>query len=64
MGQQEVYDFLKENQKGWFNSKEISKKQKVSVGSVINSLKKLRNSGAISFKEAGYRNRYMYKYKD
>jgi len=63
MGQQEVYDFLKKNKGKWFNSDGISEKLKVSLGSVTNCLKKLRNSGAISFKEAGYRNRYLYKYK-
>ena len=63
MGQQEVYDFLKKNQRKWFNSENISTKLKVSIGSVTNCLKKLRNTGTINFKEAGARNRYLYKYK-
>jgi len=63
MGQQEVYDFLKKNKTKWFNSDGISKSLKVSLGSATNCLKKLRKAGAISFKEAGSRNRYLYKYK-
>ena len=44
MGQQDIYDFLKGNKKGWFTSKEISKELEVSIGSVTNCLRKLRLS--------------------
>lgn len=63
MGQQEVYDFLKKNPKRWFISKEISKRLNVSIGSVTNCLKKLRESRSIQFRQSGHRNQYEYKYK-
>ena len=63
MGQQEVYDFLKKNKGSWFTSKDIAKIVKVSIGSVTSSLKKLRTSRSINFKESGRTNMYLYKYK-
>jgi len=63
MGQQEVYDFLKKHPKKWFISKEISKGLNVSIGSVTNCLKKLRESRSIQFRQSGHRNQYEYKYK-
>lgn len=63
MGQQEVYDFLKKNKKKWFNSTEISKNLDVSSGSIANCLKKLKKGDDLSFKETGFRNRYVYQYK-
>ncbi len=50
MGQQEVYDLLKRYGNKWLSSKEIAKKLKASSGSVITSLKKLREGKIISFK--------------
>ena len=44
MGQQEVYNFIRDNPKTWYTSKEISDAIKVSIGSVTMSLKKLRNT--------------------
>ena len=49
MGQQEVYSFLRRNKKKWFFSKDISKKLGVSIGSVTNCLKKLRENKAINY---------------
>jgi len=63
MGQQEVYLFLKKNKSKWFLSKEISKKLGVSIGSVTNCLKKLRESRAINFEGANRKNQYKYRYK-
>lgn len=63
MGQQEIYTFLKKNRGRWFTSRETSERMKVSIGSVTNCFKKLRNSGAVHFKETNVRNRYLYKYK-
>ena len=53
MGQQETYDFLEKNKRGWFTAKEISNALKLSISSVTLSLKKLRNRKAsiIKFKE-------------
>lgn len=62
MGQQEVYDFLKRNKDRWFSSKEISKRSKVSIGSVTNCLKKLRESKSISFREAKRKNQFEYRF--
>jgi len=63
MGQQEVYDFLKKNKKGWFTSKEITKKLKISLGSVTASLKKLRQSGILYHRFTGTRRLYQYRFK-
>ncbi len=63
MGQQEVSDFLKKYRGKWFTSKEIAKNLKVSTGSVINNLSKLRKSKQVLFKPTGRANQYMYKYK-
>ena len=61
MGQQEVYDFLCKNRGKWFTSREISEKLKVSIGSVTMSLKKLRKTNIIKYKNTGKRNTFMYK---
>jgi Mn-dependent DtxR family transcriptional regulator len=63
MGQQEVSDFLKKYFKKWFTSKEIAKHLKVSTGSVINNLSKLRKSRQVLYKPAERVNQYKYKYK-
>jgi Mn-dependent DtxR family transcriptional regulator len=62
MGQQEVYDFLKNHRKVWFTSKDISEKLVLSLGSVTNNLKKLRKSGSVKNKLIG--NKYFYMFKD
>ena len=61
MGQQEVYDFLKKNKNTWYTSREISEALGVSIGSVTMSLKKLRKTNIIKFKNTGKRNTYTYK---
>ena len=61
MGQQEVYDFLKNHQRKWFTSKDIALGLNVSIGSVTNNLKKLRKAGAVKFKF--YNNKYYYMFK-
>ena len=63
MGQQEVYNFLKRNRDAWFLSKEISKRLGVSIGSVTNCLKKLRETKALNFKETGRKNQFKYRFK-
>ena len=63
MGQQEVYIFLKENKNRWFLSKEVSKQLGVSIGSVTNCLKKLRESKAINFKGTKRKNQFQYRFK-
>ena len=61
MGQQEVYDFLCKHKGKWFTSREISEKLKISIGSVTMSLKKLRKTNIIKYKNTGQRNMFMYK---
>jgi len=61
MGQQEVYSFLKDNKGKWFTSREIAEKLDISIGSVTMSLKKLRKTNIIKFKNTGIRNTYKYK---
>jgi len=63
MSQQEVSDFLKKHKGKWFTSKEIAEKLKVSTGSVINNLSKLRKSKQVLFKPTKRANQYMYSYK-
>lgn len=60
MGQQEVYDFLKKNSGKWYTSREISEKLGISIGSVTMSLKKLRKSKIVKFKNTGKKNTYIY----
>ena len=51
MGQQEVFNFLKNNRNEWFTSRQIADKLKASYGSVCVSTMKLRMSGQIKFKK-------------
>ena len=60
MGQQEVYDFLVKNPDQWYTSKQISEKLIVSIGSVTMSLKKLRKTNIIKFRNTGKRNTFQY----
>ncbi len=61
MGQQEVYDFLMKNKGKWFTSREISDQLGVSIGSVTMSLKKLRKTNIIKYKNTGKRNTFKYR---
>ena len=63
MGQQEVYDFLKNHPDRWFTSREISEALGISIGSVTMSLKKLRKSGIIDWESTGKKNTFRYRYK-
>lgn len=63
MGQQEVYNFLKDNKGRWYTSKDISGNIRVSIGSVTMSLKKLRKSTMVKFKNTGKRNEFKYMWK-
>ena len=59
MGQQEVYEFLTTNG-GWHTSREIADALGISIGSVTMSLKKLRKTNIIRYKNSGPRNTYKY----
>lgn len=60
MGQQEVYDFLRRNSGRWFTSRQISEQLDISIGSVTMSLKKLRKSKIVKFRNTGKKNTYVY----
>lgn len=64
MGQQEVYDFLKDQKGRWFTSREISEELAISIGSVTMSLKKLRKSKLVDYQNTGKRNMFKYKFKE
>ncbi|MBD3203113.1 HTH domain-containing protein [Candidatus Woesearchaeota archaeon] len=61
MGQQEVYDYLKNHKNKWFTSKDIAEGLGVSIGSVTSNLKKLRESNFVKYKFENNRYYYMYK---
>ncbi len=63
MGQQEVYEFLTEHQGDWFTSREIADALGISIGSVTMSLKKLRKTNIIKYKNSGPRNTFTYAVK-
>ena len=62
MGQQDIYDFLKNNKEDWYTSKELSKHLAISIGSVTMSLKKLRESRSVKF-QTTKRNMFKYMFK-
>ncbi|MBA3063819.1 hypothetical protein FP803_00075 [Candidatus Woesearchaeota archaeon] len=60
MSRQEVFDYLKKQQE-MVDSREISKGVGISVTSVTNCLKELRESRIINFREAELKNKFEYK---
>ena len=67
MGQQEVYEYLKENPDDWFTSRELQQILKISIGSVNESLRKLRERKEINFKTSIINGRgkpqYIYNFR-
>ena len=65
MGQQGVYQFLREHPDKWFNSAEISDKTGMSIKVVFRSLMKLRRTDVINYKGRGVRgDGYRYRAKE
>ncbi|MBI2147904.1 HTH domain-containing protein [Candidatus Woesearchaeota archaeon] len=62
MGQQDIYDFLKNNKEDWYTSKDLSGHLGISIGSVTMSLKKLRESRSVKF-QTTKRNMFKYMFK-
>lgn len=69
MGQYDILEFLKKKKGAWFSSKEIAKKLKLNPSTVTMSLKKLRKSNLVKYKQQyinenkqGKRMIYMYRY--
>ena len=50
MGQQEVFTFLGKNRNEWFTARQIAQRLKLSYGSVVVNLKRLRQSKEIENK--------------
>ncbi len=66
MGQQEVFIFLRKNRSRWLTARQIAEKLNASYGSVVSSLKKLRQSKEIKFKiisNTNLRKRKVFAYK-
>lgn len=70
MSQQDVYEFLRQHKKSWFSARDIKEQLDVSIGSITNSLKKLRESKQILYrvvqrksKTSNKRQIYEYKFK-
>lgn len=67
MGQQDVYNFLKDRPREWFTSRDISKGTNLSVGSVTVCLKRLRENNEVRYKAIAKigkkRAQYLYKFK-
>jgi len=67
MGQQEVYNFLEKHPTNWFTSKDISNGINISIGSVTNSLRRMREKNEVQYKaigtKYGNKKRYLYKFK-
>lgn len=51
MGQRDIYEFLKNNHENWYNSQELSELLGLGVNTIINNLKRMRNSKDIIFEE-------------
>ncbi|OIO64759.1 hypothetical protein AUJ68_05295 [Candidatus Woesearchaeota archaeon CG1_02_57_44] len=63
MGQQEVYDFLRDKRGNWFTTRQISEALEVSVGSVTNNIAKLKKNREILYRQAERANQYVYAFK-
>ena len=65
MGQQEVYQFLKEHPGEWFTSRVISERLSISIGAIAESLRKMRENDEIECRGTGCRGKgYQYKFKE
>lgn len=63
MGQQEVFDFMKKNNGKWFTSREIAEKLKIGIGSVQNSLRKLRRDKSIYYRRINKKSIELFEYR-
>ena len=67
MGQQEVYNFLRDHPDEWFTSRNLEKLLNISIGSINESLRKLRERKEINFKISVVNGRgkpqYIYTFK-
>jgi len=67
MGQQDIYNFLKDHPNEWFTSRDISKGIKTSVCSATVCLKRLRENNDVRYKATAKKGKkrahYLYKFK-
>ena len=67
MGQQEVYNYLRDHPDEWFTSRNLEKLLNISIGSINESLRKLRERKEIDFKISVVNGRgkpqYIYTFK-
>jgi len=64
MGQDEVFQFLKDHPEEWFSCKEISQATCMSYGSITTSMKRLRECGEVLFTGSGHwQDEYRYRYR-
>jgi len=65
MGQEEVYEFLKEHSERWITSNEIYENLDISRGPITTSLKKLLRNGEIKKRRDPFvRYGYLYRLKE
>lgn len=67
MGQQEVYNFLREHPDEWYTSRDLKELLNISIGSINESLRKLRERKEINYKVSVVNNKgkpqYVYNFK-
>ena len=65
MGQDNIYNFLREHTDEWFTAKELGKRLNVTSGSVAVCLKKLRERNEVLYNycKNGQIKCYLYKFK-
>ena len=68
MGQEEVYKYLKAHPEEWFTSRDLEKLLRISIGSINESLRKLRERKEINYKisvvNGKGKPRYLYRFKN
>jgi transcription initiation factor IIE alpha subunit len=68
MGQQEVIDYLRNHPDEWYTSRNLEKLLSISIGSINESLRKLRERKEINFKISVVNGRgkpqYLYNFKN
>lgn len=67
MGQQEIIEFLEANPDGWFTAVELSEALSGNIQGIYSSLRKLRRSGCVQFRDrrpsGGRWQSYQYRHK-
>lgn len=64
MGQWDVHEFLGKNPEKWFTTRQLSEQLGVSVGSVMGSVRKLRETGLVEFRKMKWISEQMRSSRD